>query len=140
MVDVCGSELETPTPDRWPLLRCNSIHMPRWASRLTLTVTDVRVQRLHEIDEADAFAEGIQIGNVIVDCHGATGRHVEVTADRYWNGTEADDFEGHEDAEDAYADLWDKINGPGAWEANPWVAVYGFVSHHCNIDALEATR
>lgn len=67
-----------------------SIHMPRWASRITLEITEIRVQRLQEISEEDAIAEGI--GHCDVDA---------AIAD--------------------YASLWDRINGPGAWESNPWV-------------------
>lgn len=73
-----------------------SIHMPRWASRLLLEVTAVRVERLQDITEADAIAEG---GPVDSPCGLATG----------W-----------------FADLWDKINGDDAWGANPWVWVVEF--------------
>lgn len=116
-----------------------SMHMPRWASRLTLYVTEVRVQRLQEISEADAIAEGILHQNVILDvkCYG--GQPIEITADRHWNGTEPDEFEGFESASEAYADLWDQINGPGAWDANPWVVAYTFTPRLGNIDTLPAT-
>lgn len=72
--------------------------MFRRHSRLTLYVTEVRVQRLQEISEADAIAEGILHQNVILDvkCYG--GQPVYITADRYWNGTEPDEFEGFESA------------------------------------------
>lgn len=116
----------------------SSIHMPRRLSRLTLIVTDVRVERLQDISEDDAIAEGTIWRNVIIGCHGATGRHVEITADRYWHGAEDDDNEGHESAVDAYIDLWDHINGEGAWEANPWVTVTTFTVHRQNIDQMEA--
>lgn len=69
-------------------------HMPRWASRITLEITDVRVERLQEITEADAVAEGV--GSRLPDC-----------------GI----------AQDEYCDLWDSLNakrGHG-WETNPWV-------------------
>ncbi|MGR7993891.1 hypothetical protein [Xanthobacter sp. ZOL 2024] len=115
------------------------MHMPRWASRLSLYVTEVRVQRLQEISEAGAIAEGILHQNVILDvkCYG--GQPIEITADRYWNGTEPDEFEGFESASEAYADLWDQINGTGAWAQNPWVARYSFKPVLGNIDALPAT-
>ena len=77
--------------------------MPRWASRLTLTVTDVRVERLQGISTADAEAEGVER-----------------------NGKS---FVG------AYACLWDAINGPGAWDANPWVVAVSFDVRKGNIDA-----
>jgi hypothetical protein len=87
------------------------IHMPRWASRLTLTVTDVRVERLQEISVGDAVAEGALS-----------------TAD-------VDQFaEVH--ALPMYRAIWTGINGPGSWEANPWVAAYTFTVEHGNIDAL----
>jgi hypothetical protein len=100
--------------------------MMRWASRLTLIVTDVRVQRLREISEEDALAEGIQ--------------------SRVWKSARFEpqtcfgigDVEYHAPtASAAFADLWNSINGPDAWDANPWVAAYSFSVHRCNIDALE---
>lgn len=117
-----------------------SIHMPRAYSRLTLTVTDVRVQRLQEISEDDALAEGIRCETVIVGSNCNGGVHCEETADRYWNGAEPDDFEGLYNAVDSFSCLWDRINGPGSWEKNPWVAAYTFTLHKHNIDAQpEAT-
>lgn len=100
-----------------------SIHMPRLASRITLTVTDVRVQRLQEISEADAVAEGCE----------ATGWRPT-----YGNPDNAG-FEESIPAKDAFADLWSSLHGPGAWEANPWVAAYSFTVQRGNIDAPKET-
>lgn len=73
-----------------------SIFMPRWASRLTLEVTHVRVERLQEISERDACAEGV--GSPITrDCK-----------------------------RPKFAALWDEMNDTGAWDANPLVWVIGF--------------
>jgi hypothetical protein len=82
-----------------------SIHMPRWASRITLELTDVRVQRLQDISEEDARAEGIVPG---LDDEGW-----QVYGDR--SGIDC----SH--ASLAYRDLWNEINGAGSWDANPWV-------------------
>lgn len=74
-----------------------SIHMPRWASRITLEITAVRVERLQDIGEADAKAEGMMCSaHPLRDCR------ME------------------------YADLWEQLNGSGAWRANPWVWVVEF--------------
>ena len=81
-----------------------SIHMPRWASRLTLEITGVRVERLQSISEADAIAEGV----TAVSSGGVT----------LFTTTGANCFQT---AKDAYAALWESINGPGSWDANPWV-------------------
>lgn len=89
-----------------------SIFMPRWASRLTLIVTDVRVERLQDISEADAIAEGC-----IPDNESLNPNHIGP-------------------ATSIYAHLWDEINGPGAWDANPWVAAYTFTVHRGNIDRI----
>lgn len=99
-----------------------SIHMPRWASRMTLVVTDVRSQRLQEISRDDAIAEGI--------------RRVGGSALRWeaWSGAE-----GQESATpvEAFAVLWDSIHGPGAWSANERVWAITFEVRHGNIDAPE---
>ena len=84
-----------------------SIHMPRWASRLTLTVTDVRVQRLQEISEDDAKAEGAKPW---------TGALQSYVTD--------------------FATVWNSIHGPGAWDANPWVTALTFGVHRRNIDRM----
>ena len=82
-----------------------SIHMPRWASRITLEVTGVRVETLQDIDLADALAEGISdTGALILDSAG--------------------NEQGGPIAE--YAVLWEQINGPGSWAANPWVWCISF--------------
>ncbi|HHU4099113.1 hypothetical protein QAA37_014725 [Citrobacter freundii] len=73
-----------------------SIHMPRWASRILLEITDVRVERLNAITESDASAEGITdtgFGDLLVD---------------------------------GYRYLWKSIYGDDSWQANPWVWVIEF--------------
>ncbi|MGA1853077.1 hypothetical protein VH570_19775 [Sphingobium sp. HT1-2] len=97
-----------------------SIFMPRWASRLTLVVTDVRVERLQACSEADALAEGAYRGK-------ASGR----IADNQAAMCLGDWFAS---ARGWYADLWDRINGLGAWEANPWVIAVSFNVRKGNID------
>ncbi|AJW97491.1 hypothetical protein BM43_3160 [Burkholderia gladioli] len=86
-----------------------AIHMPRWASRITLEITSVRVERLQDISEADAIAEGIE--------HTSDGFSVD--EGRHFHAARA---------RDSFASLWDGLNearGHG-WEANPWVWVIEF--------------
>lgn len=89
-----------------------SIHMPRWASRITLEITSVRVERLQEISEADALAEGITYGPTC-DEEGRSGGY-------HWDRTREDE-EVWPTAAQAYKQLWESINGPDSWTANPWV-------------------
>ncbi|EAZ4936077.1 hypothetical protein [Salmonella enterica] len=85
-----------------------SIHMPRWASRLTLEITDVRVERLNDISQEDAQAEGMEL----------TG----------WRPTYSDPDSGgdYQTPYDNFAELWESIYGEGSWQANPWVWVIEF--------------
>lgn len=96
-----------PNPQRWR----PSIHMPRWASRLTLRITDVRVQRVQEISEEDAAAEGVE----------------RTHAGGPW---------GEESLIESFSALWDSIyakRGYG-WDANPWVWALTFEIIHANVD------
>ena len=86
-----------------------SIHMPRWASRITLEITGVRVERLQDISESDAIAEGIERVTV------KTGATVYPFGNQYSHDSVA-----------AYSHLWEAINGTGSWAANPWVWVVEF--------------
>ncbi len=88
-----------------------SSRMPRMAGRLTLEVTGVRIQRLQDISEADALAEG---------CPAQTYEELAGMDPRGW-----------------FRDLWDSINGTDAWDANPWVVALTFIAHRVNIDAME---
>lgn len=109
-----------------------SIHMPRRASRITLRITSIRVERLQAITEEDARAEGVEPGMLTENVHRkicrACGQHRDSHAgslracvgDHY--GT---CFDGRS-YRDGFAILWDQINGPGSWAANPWVWVVGF--------------
>ena len=90
-----------------------SIHMPRWASRITLEITGVRVERLQDISEKDCWAEGIE--QVM---HDFSDEELCVMAKRIGCSIE--------DAKPIYALLWESINGPCSWAANPWVWVVEF--------------
>jgi hypothetical protein len=81
-----------------------SIHMPRWASRITLEITDVRVERLQDISEKDAKAEGV------------SGEAEAAESGLSW----------HDKPLRAFRFLWQSINGPESWEKNPWVWVVEF--------------
>jgi hypothetical protein len=79
--------------------RCKpAIHMPRWASRITLEITGVRIERLQDISRGDAMNEGCPFPNM-----------AQGDDPRKW-----------------YADLWESINGTGSWDLNPWVWVVEF--------------
>ena len=113
----------------WLSRKRPGMFMPRWASRLTLTVTDVRVQRLQDISEQDAIAEGV--------CQMAEDSDHPVM----WEGLSRKDRTGltvatYGSNRKAFQHLWESINGPSAWEANPWVAAVSFDVHRCNIDAM----
>lgn len=84
--------------------------MPRWASRITLRVTGVKVERLQDISEADALAEGVEFQIGWLPQY--RGSH-----DLPWVS---------EFPRDAFCDLWNNINGPGSWDANPWVCAMTF--------------
>jgi hypothetical protein len=88
--------------------------MPRWASRLTLEVTGVRVERLGECSEADAMTEGIELGP-IADPAFPQWRHRWPGGNTVYAGARAAYFAG-----------WDLINGKGSAAKNPWVWVVQF--------------
>ena len=88
-----------------------AMHMPRWASRLTLIVTDVRVEQVQDISEEDARAEGV------ATIHGERSF--------VW----------------AFSDLWDSLHAaePKRWQDNPWVVAVSFDVMRENIDHLTPT-
>lgn len=100
--------------------RIPAIHMPRAYSRLTLTVTDVRVQRLQEISEEDCGAEGIT---------------KSPDGDWYSAAPETRDpaLAGYS-RRGAFYGLWSKINGGESWDANPWIVAVTFRPELRNID------
>ncbi|WP_262382806.1 morphogenetic protein, partial [Klebsiella pneumoniae] len=88
-----------------------SIHMPRWASRILLEITDVRVERLNAISEEDATAEGVPpAGSLLPDYPGTFL-------------TPKGDFAT---AKVAFQRLWESIYGEESWKANGWVWVISF--------------
>lgn len=94
-----------------------SIHMPRWASRITLEVTGVRVERLQDISDADAISEGVERW---------------VVGDNGWRDymltPEEESVAGVPPmtAKQSFQTLWKSINGASSWNNNPWVWVVEF--------------
>lgn len=115
--ECCCAEIGKP---RWR----PGIHMPRWASRLTLEIASVRVERIQSISADDCLAEGVQIPvnatslNPLlcitsrVDSHKLWSDHKNATADDWLTGY--------------FALLWEETNGKGAWQRNDWCWVISF--------------
>lgn len=97
----------------WGFKRRPSIHMPRWASRILLEIVSVRVERLQDISEKDAEAEGVKC---------------ETADPMFFHVPEPGNVYAHADDSPigSYRKLWETINGPGSWDANPWVWVIEF--------------
>ena len=122
----------------WGFKRRPSIHMPRWASRITIEITDVRVEMLQDISGADARAEGCKaspfpgpwwqgyrdMGDGSLSHQQSIG---ETPPDWMIEPKRMRDH-SHLDlsAIDAYRALWMRINGPGSWALNPWVWAVAF--------------
>lgn len=103
-----------------------SIFMPRWASRLTLEITNVRVERLHDISEEDALAEGVT--RIRDACHVIKGFDYDEVG------------LCHSSPITPYYKLWEHLNGAGSWDANPWVVALTFKVHTANVDTVLAQR
>ncbi|HCF4493217.1 TPA: hypothetical protein NIE91_000203 [Pseudomonas aeruginosa] len=99
---------DQPLPD-WAGKGRPSIHMPRWACRILLEITAVRVERLQDISEEQALAEGVR-GE---PCDHARQACADISC---WGDT----------AKGAFGFLWESLNGEGSWAANPWVWVVEF--------------
>ena len=105
--------------ERWR----NPMFMPRWASRLTLEVTAVRVERLQELSEADALAEGVEREDLPSDPDNfhPPGSYGFIVSGGRGKATI------HVKPQEAFAERWDSINGKRApWASNPWVWVVSF--------------
>ncbi|EIW9130662.1 MULTISPECIES: morphogenetic protein [Klebsiella] len=94
--DLCDYKADYPENSQPAEGWTPSIHMPRWASRITLEITGVRVERLRSMTQEDARAEGVIAAS------------------------------GPMEAGLAFRELWDSIYGPDSWQANPWVWVIEF--------------
>lgn len=113
-----------------------SIHMPRWASRIQLETEWIRVQRLHEITDEEAIAEGIaplftdeemRQRPELESCRGMWRNYL-------WHGCArgkvmdqwAYQSSGYLSARDSFSSLWESVYGAGSWAANPWVRAVNF--------------
>lgn len=105
-VAVCN---KPATPEKWT----PSLHMPRWASRILLEITGVRVERLNAISEEDAEAEGIDMEALYdsQDCYDCIADH---------------NMTGRPTVTGAFKYLWESIYGEESWKANGWVWVISF--------------
>lgn len=111
-------EYDADGPGRMDGRSRRGMHLPRIFSRTTLIVTTAKFQRLQDISEEDARAEGTQEPS-LREFHASLSQAA-------WSERQV------------YGRLWEAINGAGSWDANPWVAAYTFTVHHQNIDQMEA--
>lgn len=104
-----------------------SIHMPRWRSRLTLELTEVRLQRVQDISEQDAEAEGIE----------CIGGNFSCSPWRDYSKEQRYKFFSAPSA--SFRSLWDSINAKRgySWDSNPWVWALTFKVHKVNVDQMK---
>jgi hypothetical protein len=142
------TDLDEPPSSRWCRLAYRadaeldevtwrpSIHMPRWASRIQLESELIRVQRLHDITDEEAIAEGIaplftdeemRRKPYLRNCRGLWRNYL-------WHGCARGKVmdqwrfqgSGYESARDSFSSLWESVYGAGSWAQNPWVWVVNF--------------
>lgn len=99
-----------------------SIHMPRWASRINLEITGVRVERLNDISRDDAVAEGVDWKSCpkYQSMENFQAQRMAEKMGKYGVLSLTIDYVG------GYQKIWESINGPGSWDANPWAWVVEF--------------
>ncbi|CAM7184004.1 Morphogenetic protein [Klebsiella pneumoniae] len=114
-VAVCN---KPATPEKWT----PSLHMPRWASRIMLEITGVRVERLNAISPEDAESEGLERTN-FTGFGDEPGLPSYPEPDVYFDPLKK---QWKEYPPEAFAGLWESIYGEGSWKANPWVWVIEF--------------
>lgn len=100
------ADFEGPVDWKWK----PSIHMPKDISRIWLKKESIRIERLNDISEEDAKAEGIE----------------QPRADSFWKNYLSKDGATFYNPVDSYQSLWNSINGPDSWNTNPWVWVITF--------------
>jgi hypothetical protein len=119
-----------------------SLFMRRWMSRITLEIVSVRLERLQDISEADAVAEGCAATYSLAGYNVlGSGGSIQFVVEEFVGGIPkaGDDWQGMTvehvqhvparvlgSARDEYRRLWTRINGPGSWQANPWVWCVSF--------------
>jgi hypothetical protein len=117
-----------PSGEQTKLLPC--IHMPQIISRLTLVVSAVKIERVQDISEADAIAEGVKL-RWLKATNRAPRPHYFIDA-----GNSIEHSGGS--AREAFERLWDKLHGPKSWEANPYVVAVTYSVYKQNIEGLKA--
>ncbi len=112
-LQYCADQTDLPWGTRYRHAR----FMPRWASRLTLIVESVRVERVADISENDCYCEGLE---------------------RPTGPSFGSDVTARDNARNWYRNLWNSLhNAPGErWEDNPWVVAIGFRVIRANIDQI----
>lgn len=117
-VAVCN---KPATPEKWT----PSLHMPRWASRILLEITDVRVERLNAISEEDAQREGVHTEvwdqTVVARNYAARDEFFQ-----FWSEDMPHYVEMNQLYRSSFRSLWESIYGSENWLANPWVWVIEF--------------
>lgn len=116
-VKIYKASVDDDTAKEFKGLWKPSIFMPRWASRILLEITAIRVERLHEISEQDAIAEGIEC----IKWPDSSVKHPSYTT-KSPSGKRIESL----GAKCSYLSLWESINGRASLESNPWVWVVEF--------------
>jgi hypothetical protein len=117
-------------PKAWCWNKRSSMFMPRWASRLTLELTNVEVQQLQAITDYEAILEGgLTLPN--------RETYVQEKAETDAMGERPPLGDG---PRTRFKRLWESMHGPGSWGANPWVWALSFRVHRCNVDDLLKAR
>ena len=125
--DDGASEIDLESLDgftkwKWKRSTLPSIHMPRWAARKFVRITEICVERLQDISESDAIAEGVDDW---IDQHQTPfcrRNYAEFDSSGVCTEPESCNCDGYSYVEH-FAELWKSINGADSWAANPWVWV-----------------